>query len=120
VSGYVFHCTPCGFPHAGECPPRAEVPTTPKPREVEVTVGSHWSGQRKPPGGTWQPSGWHAGYEVVAIISDGTRDRSRVQVRAWGDPIAPVWTLQVDYWDEEGFDNPMTGNRERMIPWNAP
>ncbi len=22
MSGYVFHCTPCGKPHAGECPPK--------------------------------------------------------------------------------------------------
>lgn len=23
MSGYIFHCTPCGNAHAGECPPKA-------------------------------------------------------------------------------------------------
>jgi len=27
MSGYVFHCTPCGTPHAGECPPKEPNPT---------------------------------------------------------------------------------------------
>jgi hypothetical protein len=26
MSGYVFHCTPCGVAHAGECPPKARDP----------------------------------------------------------------------------------------------
>ena len=25
ADGYVFHCTPCGKAHAGECPPRVRV-----------------------------------------------------------------------------------------------
>ena len=27
MTGYVFHCTPCGNAHAGECPPKAVAPT---------------------------------------------------------------------------------------------
>jgi hypothetical protein len=89
-----------------------------KEPEIEIVVGSRWRGQRRWTGQLqWQRSGWPDGYEVMAIISDGTTARSRVQVRAYNTQAAVVWTLQIEYWFEDGFANPMSGCDERMIPW---
>lgn len=117
MSGYVFHCTPCGFPHAGECAPKPAAPSPKKPWEVEITVGSRWRGRAKAPGGPWVDTGWSSGYEVLSIISDGTTENTRIQVRAYGAPAAAVWTLDVAYWSEDGFPNPMTHHIEQMVPW---
>jgi hypothetical protein len=81
-------------------------------------VGSRWRGQARWTGQKqWQHTGHADGYEVMAIISDGTNARSRIQVRAWNEPAAVVWTLEIEYWFEEGFTNPTNGMDERMIPW---
>lgn len=123
MSGYVFHCTPCGFPHSGECPePVKKAPElAPDVADLTIVVGSRWRGNRRARSGTlvgiWQRSGWPDGYEVLAVISGGTNDTTRIQVRAWNAQHAVVWTLQVEYWFEEGFANPMSGYDERMVPW---
>jgi hypothetical protein len=36
MSGYVFHCTPCGIAHAGECPPKARDPFYAGPGSFET------------------------------------------------------------------------------------
>jgi hypothetical protein len=103
------------------------VPPAAEEWQVEVVVGTRWKGQRRPVAmspnnprgliGIWQPSGWPGGYEVLAIISDGTTARSRIQVQAWHTVAAAVWTLPIEYWYEEGWFNPATNCDERMIPW---
>ena len=124
MSGYSFYCTPCGISHAGECPPKKEAPAKVlSDYVVEVDIGSRWKGQVRWHGrsnglvGIWKPAGDADGYEVLAIISDGTTPRSRIQVRSWGQPGAVVWTLPIEYWFEDGWFNQATGCDERMIPW---
>jgi hypothetical protein len=44
MTGYVFHCTPCGKPHAGECPPKYIRIVEP----VKVDFVTHYAGAVKP------------------------------------------------------------------------
>ncbi len=116
MSGYVFHCTPCGHAHAGECPPKA-VPAEPKPWQVAVTVGSHWHCEGWAAlSQIWVPVGPTFGFEVMSIITNGIVKDSAVQVREWGQPTQPVATVPLKLWEPDGYDDGC-GYLKRMVAW---
>jgi hypothetical protein len=51
---YVFHCTPCGKPHAGECPPKNPCAEIDFPTKITmpaiVSMGSRWWRELQYPG----------------------------------------------------------------------
>jgi len=119
MSGYVFHCTPCGFPHAGDCVVKAPdlVEKADPTYEVVITVGSHWQLEHQQPGyKRWGKAGYHDGYEVLAIVSNQTAGGTAVQVREWNAPAYPVYTCVIGWWDPDGI-GASDGGRNRMVPY---
>ncbi len=75
----IFHCTPCGTPHAGECPPKV----TAKPQVAANTSSAKWpafiqKGQR---------FRWVDG---VHVVGDVDADGKRFVLLVNGDPNATL------------------------------
>jgi hypothetical protein len=117
MSGYVFHCTPCGKPHAGDCPPAKRI--TIAKTTVYPATGSLWRCEFQLPfSGKWfSPGpGWY--YEVVLAAGDQVSYKLSAQnpTPPGGDP-AKIYHLGVEAWTDQGEEVTGTsGGRIRMLP----
>jgi hypothetical protein len=137
MSGYSFYCTPCGFAHAGECPPApkktlvqktveevdgkpsAPAAGTPLPNNgtmIVIPVGSRWLFEHQDQWSTvWKSAGWKDGYEVMAIVANG-KGGAAIQVREWNSPAHPIYTCRIEWWDPDGIAA-SDGGKNRFVVW---
>jgi hypothetical protein len=141
VSGYSFHCTPCGFAHPGECDPSVAKKTAPVdlPRATQplapqqpgravttsgpqgqwtatIAVGSRWRLEHQFPNTPhWQQVGWPDGYEVMAIVASGFS--VAIQMREWGSKVHPIYTCSMQWWEPDG-NGASNGGYNRFVVWS--
>lgn len=92
VTGYVFHCTPCGKPHAGECP------TPPKKSSwLYPAIGTKWKAiaipgspqeaLRNQRNETFEVIEFDAAESGMVLLQSNVGGRQNtVQIECWHDP----------------------------------
>jgi len=95
IEPYSFHCTPCGSPHAGECPPRPKG----RPPGTFPAEGTSWRKQLNRGDAIWDDC------QVWTVVSFDAAESDNVVVRRAGeegrlDSSTHIWPVAA--WDEMG------------------